>query len=92
LRHSFDHFNTYSQLSIDAKKEVHKSIVEEPLPETATKEKRSRERRYSDGDFHFDQVPEYLNTEDKRVVNQFNNDVLRNENTTVRKVPVKELG
>jgi phosphatidylinositol 4-kinase B len=69
---------------------VHESIVDpDHPPQTVTKESKelkSRERRYSDGDFQPDEVPDYLNTEDKRVVQQFNHDVVRSENTTVRKV------
>ena len=43
----------------------------------------TNKRRYSDGDFQFDDVPEHLNTEDKQVVKQFNHDVIRSENTVV---------
>lgn len=33
-----------------------------------------------------DEAPDYLSHEDKQIVTQFNNDVLRSENSTVRQV------
>ena len=41
------------------------------------RDKKNKVRRYSDGDLHNEDVPTYLNTEDKKVVKEFINDVIR---------------
>lgn len=58
----------------------------------AEKERKSKGLRYSVGDLHNYEVPTYLNEQDKQVVMQFNNDVIRSDNTTVRNVNSRDLG
>jgi len=56
------------------------------------RDKKHNVRRYSDGDLHNEDVPSYLNTEDKQVVKEFINNVVRSQNTTVRSVANRDLG